>query len=100
MSQLATSYFLGPHQRDMCSQDVWASKTRSRGASNSRVMRISFSDGVVTFSSVLAAMTLLPSFHLFQVLVQTVVALLPELSVSFRPLGDVLDGLGPEPAGP
>jgi len=50
-SQLATSCFLGPHQFDRCSHEVWASNTRSRGASKTRVMTISRSDGVVTVSA-------------------------------------------------
>src|SRR5262245_55294057 len=36
MSQSATSYFCGPHQCTKCSQDVCASNTSSRGASNTR----------------------------------------------------------------
>src|SRR3989442_10456780 len=88
ISQLTTSYFLGPHQCDMCSQEVCASNTRSRGASKTRVMTISRSDGVVTVSWLLPlapiAILLSSVLELLQVLVQPVVALLPQTAV---PLG-------------
>ena len=48
ISQLATSYLRGPHQLHMCSHELCASNTSSRGASKTRVMTISRSDGVVT----------------------------------------------------
>src|SRR6266700_1568621 len=78
-SQNETSYLRGPHHFDRCSHEVCASNTRSRGASNTRVEAISVSEGVVTVSLLpLAAMFLLLSLELLQVLVEPVVALLPE----------------------
>src|ERR671919_866261 len=91
-SQLATSYFLGPHHLDRCSHEVCASNTRSRGASKTRVMTISRSDGVATVSLLpLPPIALLLSsvLELLQVLVQPVVALLPEAAVPFGPVRDL-----------
>src|SRR2546421_9045320 len=102
ISQLAKSYFLGPHQFDMCSQEPWASKTRSRGASNTRVITISRSDGVVSVVLWLpvAAISLLLSSSLdpLQVLVQSVVALLPEAAVPLGPLGHLFERSRFEPS--
>src|SRR5438093_4002619 len=88
----------------MCSHELCASNTRSRGASNSRVDTISRSDGVVTVSVLLPLATiafLLSSIlELLQVLVQPVVALLPEASVPLGPLGDLPERPGLEPGGP
>src|SRR6266542_1533082 len=87
----------------MCSHELCASNTRSRGASNTRVVTISRSDGVVTVSTLLPLpIAFLPSsaLELVQVLVQPVVALLPELPVSFGPLGDVPERPRLEPGGP
>src|SRR5438105_3121395 len=98
MSQVETTYLRGPHQRDMCSQELCASKTRSRGASKTRVITISLSVGVVTSSLLpLAAISLLLSLELVQVFVEPVVALLPELPVLLGPLGDLFQGAGLEP---
>src|SRR5437899_12702224 len=103
ISQLTVSYFLGPHQRDMCSHEVCASNTRSRGASKTRVMTISRSDGVVTVSWLLPlppiALLLSSTLELVQVLVQSVVALLPEAAVPPGPLGDLLERPRLEPGG-
>src|SRR5213592_1566671 len=88
----------------MCSHDVWASNTRSRGASKTRVMTISRSVGVVTVSWLLPlapiALLLSSSLELLQVLVQPVVALLPEAAVPLGPLGDLLQRSCLEPGGP
>src|SRR5918999_3519581 len=95
ISQLAISYFRGPHQFDMCSQELCASNTRSRGASKTRVMTISRSDGVVTVSLLSVppmALLLSSSLEVVQVLVQPVVALLPEPTVPLGPLRDLLQG--------
>src|SRR5688572_19766059 len=108
ISQSTTSYFLGPHQFDMCSQEVCASNTRSRGASNTRDITISRSDGVVVTSWFLPLpLIVLPlsfpwssSLELLQVVVQPVVALVPEAPVPLGPLGDLLERLGLEPCGP
>src|SRR5919106_3005943 len=94
MSQSTTSYFRGPHQFDMCSHELCASNTRSRGASKARVMTISRSDGVVTVSTLLPllpiALLLSSSLELVQVLVEPFVALLPEPTVPLGPLRDLL----------
>src|SRR5437773_4270371 len=70
----------------MCSHEVWASNTRSRGASNIRVVTISRSVGVVTVSLLPIALLLSSSLELLQVLVQPVIALLPKLAVPLDPL--------------
>src|SRR6266571_2161077 len=79
----------------MCSHEACASNTRSRGASKTRVMTISRSDGVVTVIWLLSlapiALLLSSSLELLQVLVQPVVALLPEAPVPLGPLGDLLE---------
>src|SRR5437763_12261334 len=87
----------------MCSHELWASNTSSRGASKIRVEAISRSDGVVTSSLLpLGAIVLLLSSYLelFQVLVQPVVALLPEAAVPLRPLRDLLQRPRLEPGRP
>src|SRR6266545_2651308 len=82
----------------MCSHELCASNTRSRGASKTRTMTISRSDGVVTVSSLLPlppiALLLSSSLDLVQVLVESVVALLPEAPISLGPLGDLPERLG------
>src|SRR5712691_6401489 len=87
----------------MCSHEMCASNTRSRGASKIRVVTISRSDGVVTVSWLLfppIALLLSSSLELVQVLVQPVVALLPELAVALDPLVGLLQRPGLEPGGP
>src|SRR5205085_5707106 len=81
----------------MCSHEVCASNTRSRGASNCRVSTSSSSPRVVTFNSrSAAAMFPLLPFHLLEISVELVVAFLPERPVGLRPVGHVLDGLRPQ----
>src|SRR2546428_926514 len=88
----------------MCSHEACASNTRSRGASNTRVMTISRSDGVVTVSWLLPlppiALLLCSPLEVLQVLVQPVVALLPEVPVPLGPLGNLLERPRLEPGGP
>src|SRR5205823_9699837 len=87
----------------MCSHEVCASNTRSRGASKVRVITISRSDGVVTVSSLPLppiALLLPSSLELVQVLVQPVVALLPEAAVRRGPLGDLPQRARLEPRRP
>src|SRR5439155_874994 len=88
----------------MCSQEVCASNTRSRGASKIRVMTISRSDGVVTVSLLLSlspiALLLSSTLELLQVLVQSVVALFPEPPVRRGPLRDLPERTSLEPGGP
>src|SRR5919106_5045321 len=101
-SALMTSYFLGPHQCFMCSPELCASNTRSRGASKTRVIWISVSEGVVTVSLPLSPIVLLLSsaLEVLQVLVQALVSLLPEAAVPFGPLGDVSERRGLQPGWP
>src|SRR5438132_444027 len=105
MLHSATSYFLGPHQFDMCSHELCASNTRSRGALNDRVNAISLSFGVVTVSAPLplplAPIPLLLSsgLELVQVLLEPVVALFPEPAVFLYPVGDLLERPRLEPGG-
>ena len=101
ISQLATSYLRGPHQLLMCSHELCASNTRSRGASNVRVMTISRSDGVVTLSLLSAiAVFLSSSLELFQVLVQPVVSLFPETAVMISPIRNFLERFRLQPSRP
>src|SRR6266542_3270541 len=87
----------------MCSHEVCASNTRSRGASKTRVMTISRSEGVVTVSLLLPlppiALLLSSRLELVQVLVQPIVTLLPEATVPLGPLGNLLERLRPQPGG-
>src|SRR5438093_3961232 len=88
----------------MCSHEVCVSNTRSRGASKTRDMTISRSDGVATSSWCLPfppiALLLSSSLELGQILVQPVVALLPEAAIPLRPLGDLLERARLESGGP
>src|SRR6188508_334281 len=89
----------------MCSGLLIASNTRWRGASKTRVRRISHSDGVVTaklslFTALPTGMSLLLCFEFLQVRVQTIEALLPDGPISLRPLGHFLERRRVEPAGP
>src|SRR5438445_2464520 len=88
----------------MCSHELCASNTRSRGASKTRVMTISRSDGVVTVSWLLPLPPITFSFprpfELVQVLVQPVAALLPEPTVPLGPIRRLLERPGLEPSGP
>src|SRR3954470_53898 len=85
----------------MCSHELCASNTRSRGASNCLVITVSRSPRVSTFNSRSAAVIspLLP-LHVLEISVELVVALFPELPVGLRPVGDVLDRSRPQPARP
>src|ERR671915_914545 len=92
----------------MCSHELCASNTSSRGASKTRVMTISRSEGVVTSSVFLPRAPIAPllcsSLEFLQVLVQPVVALFPETPVWLGPLGDLLERArleaGPPPPPP
>src|SRR5215510_2455235 len=84
-----------PHQRRMCSGFVMASKTRSRGASKSRVSAISRSDGVLTlnvplFAAVLTDMSLLLCLQVAQIHIEAIEASFPQRAVPLGPLGDLL----------
>src|SRR4249920_1341497 len=107
ISHFTTSWFLGPHQCDMCSHELCASNTSSRGASKTRVMTI-FRSGVASVClylpsspiALLLSLAWTSSLELVQVLVQSVVALLPEAAVPVGPLGDLLQRDRPQPRGP
>src|SRR5207237_8333029 len=77
------------------------STTRWCRASNRRAMTISLSDVVVTVRALPdAVMVPLLPLQLLQIVVQPVVALLPEPAVLLRPLGGLLQWRRPEPGGP
>src|SRR5437868_5384837 len=80
---------LGPHHFCRCSGLVNTSKTRSRGASNTRSITISFAGTSVTLS--LAAMSLLLLLQFLQVLVQSIEPLLPHDAIPLDPLIDFLE---------
>jgi hypothetical protein len=73
-----------------------ASNTSRRGASKSRVNRISTSDGVVTvklslFAVPLPIMSCLLPFHFLKIGIQPVESLFPNVPVPLGPLGHVLE---------
>src|SRR5882672_398208 len=84
----------GAYQRFSASGSDHARKTRSRGASKSRMMR--------TSASVFAAARPI-AFLLFlegaEVMVEAVEALIPEPPVMFHPIGHLAEGAGAEAAG-
>src|SRR5215217_5721883 len=89
----------------MCSGFVIAWKTSASGASNSRVMRISRSEGVVTvnvplFATLLTGILLLLFFQCLQVGVEAIQARFPDGAVPLGPFGDFLDRRRIEAAGP
>src|SRR4051812_31246801 len=87
----------------MCSGLCMTSKTRSRGASKSRVMRISRSEGVVTAKVLLlatsAGMAFLLLLDVLEVSVEAVEASFPDDAIAFGPLRDVLERSGLDAAG-
>src|SRR6476619_2587084 len=88
ISHTGTDQPRGPNQCGTCAGLVNASNTSCRGASNSRVISISRSDGVVKVVSpiVLVVIVVLLRLQTVQVLVQPLVALVPEAAVALRPL--------------
>src|SRR5262249_14055778 len=85
-----------------CSGLVQASQTSRRGASTTRVMTTSRSDGVVNVvTPTLLAAAILPLLLLqvFEVLIQPFEARVPEAAKVLGPLGDLLERRRPEPAG-
>src|SRR5438309_8374748 len=81
----------------MRSGSVMALNTRSRGASNSLVMRISLSEGSVTFVAKLLAVAisflLVLSFELAKHVVELLESLLPRAAVRRQPVVELLQGL-------
>src|SRR5574341_603788 len=87
----------------MCSGFVQAFQTRSRGASMTRVITTSRSDGVVyAVTPPLAAVTmlLLRFLEVLEIAIEPLKARLPEAAVVLRPVGDLLEGGRLEPARP
>src|SRR5207247_10858791 len=93
-------YPRGPHHRGMRSGSVIALNTRSRGASNSLVIRISRSDGSVTFvlDSLAAAIfsLLVLSFQVAKYVVELIESLVPGAAVGIEPAIELLEGLSVE----
>src|SRR5438105_3044841 len=87
---------LGPHQRSSFSAAVQASKTLSRGASN--VRETTTSRSAVSLGLLVAIMSFL--LKCFQIFIQPVEALFPELSIPSYPVRHLLEGFCLEPAGP
>src|SRR4051794_21568602 len=85
---------VGPHQWTTCFGSVQASHTRSRGALTTRLMTISRSAVAVSGLIFLSAILLLLFLNFTQVILETVEALFPELTVIFDPLRDVFERLG------
>src|SRR5438445_3418087 len=81
----------------MRSGSVMALNTRSRGASNSLVMRISLSEGSVTLVAKLLAVAisflLVFSFELAKHVVELLESLLPRAAVRRQPVVELLQGL-------
>src|SRR5256885_1639370 len=89
----------GPHHRISCSRSVQALKTRSRGASNARVMTKARSAALATALSFSATLLLL-RLQVLEVIVEAVETLFPETAVVLDPVGDILQRPGVEPAWP
>src|SRR3954462_11728173 len=82
---------LGPNQCGTCSGLVKASQTSLRGASKTRVMTISRSDGVVNVvapKSVATAIIFLLFFQVLEIFVQSSEGLIPEAAIALGPNGD------------
>src|SRR6185436_7851897 len=89
------------HQRRTYSAFVIASNTRRRGASNTRVIKISVSDGSVTSSFPLprfSDMTVLLFLELFEQVVEFQEARFPHLAVALEPVGRLAKRRHDEPA--
>src|SRR5258708_15962091 len=82
----------GPHQRTRCSGSVQALKTKSRGASKTRVMTSSrFSASVAIAAALfLVSIFLLLRLQFAQVLVEAIQTLFPEAPIVFDPFGRIL----------
>src|SRR5262249_43391238 len=110
ISQESIVIHLGPHQCGTCSGLVTASKTSLRGASKTRVMTISRSDGIVSvvglvFGSAMlfllcfwSSVLRLAALQLAQIFVQPVQALFPVMAIAPHPIGDLLERLRRDPA--
>src|SRR5271154_2472224 len=90
MSRLVVVKPRGPHQRTICFGSVHAPKTRSRGASKTRVTTSSRSAGSAISSFFAGTFTLL-CLNLFQVLIQAIEAFFPEAAVLLDPIGGALE---------
>src|SRR5207302_5816036 len=92
-------YSRGPHHRGMRSGSIIALNTRSRGASNSLVIRISRSDGSVTFVlavllAVAISFLLVFSFEVAKDIVELIEALVPRAAIRLQPRVELPEGLG------
>src|SRR5450432_4234568 len=90
---------VGPHHFTTCCGSVHASQTRSRGASNTRVIKISRSE-VSSTGMLLADMFLLLFLQLAQVFSEAIESLLPDFTVFFHPVGNILEARRFQPARP
>src|ERR1700731_4770408 len=90
---------VGPHHCTGCFGSVHASKTSSRGASNTRVVMIDRGSGPVP-GLCLAAILLLIGLFFFEIIVQPVEAGVPEAAILFKPVVDVFEGGWLDPAWP
>src|ERR1700693_1848206 len=92
----------GPHQRARCLGSLQVSKTRRRGAAKTRVTIILPPAGAALLVTALlfATISLLLALQFLEVAVQLVEALFPVAPVVLDPVGDVLERIRLEPAGP
>src|SRR5579859_2186354 len=89
----------GPHHFATCLGSVHALKTRSRGASKTRVN--STSRGAESVTGLLAAaMFFLLRLKFAKIVIKAVKAFVPESAVMLDPVGHALERLGPQAAGP
>src|SRR2546426_3216549 len=117
-------YRLGPHQFGISFGSVIALKTRSRGASNSRVMTISrsprllivvvelsvvgigfllfiaFARSATSSRSLVSPRPFVPPLQLFQVVVEAIETLFPQAAVTLHPIGGLLERARPQLARP
>src|SRR5271155_5199905 len=89
----------GPHQFTRCVGLVIACHTSSRGASRIRVKTISRSAVLSAGLLFVSAMMLLLFFQFLQIGVEAIQALLPDNSILFHPIRNLLKRLGFQAAG-
>src|SRR5258707_1539798 len=87
----------GPYQRMNISGSVQARQTSSRGASKTRSIRTCV-EALVAW--VLGPAVIARLLQFGQICVESIESLLPEPAVVLDPVGDLLQGLGREPARP
>src|SRR4051812_23612469 len=107
-SQRGLVKWCGPHHWAMCSGSVQTLNTRARGASKTRVSTSSSPDPLpgclparaAAPGSLFSATLFLLGLKLFQVIIEPVEALFPELPVELDPRGGVLQRPRLQPARP